>query len=445
MNYVPHTDKDRGDMLEAIGVSSIDDLFADIGAGLRPKSFNIPEGKSEPEVMRHLKNLAGKNASGLINFVGGGFYDHYIPAAVDALAGRAEFYTAYTPYQPECSQGILQAIYEYQTAVCQLTGLDVANASLYDGGTALYEAAMMALRITGRRKIIMDSGVNLIYRTMLYTYTSNLHIDFVETPVVHGQSSRREILKALDSSTAAVILQNPNFFGAIDNHTDIVSTAHEKGALVIQSVYPIALGILKSPAEMGVDIATGEGQSMGLPLSFGGPYLGFMSTRKQYMRSMPGRIVGGTVDRDGKRGFVLTMQTREQHIRREKATSNICTNEALCALRAVMYLSLIGKNGLKEIALQNFNKAEFAKKTLEKVPGVTVKRSSPTFNEFTLLLPLNADEVVHRMIEKGFACGFPLGRYYKGMDNYLLVSVTEKRTKEEIVKLAESLEAVLCS
>ncbi len=443
-NYVPHTDKDRQEMLKAIGVKSIGDLFSDITPGLRPKSFNIPEGRSEFEVCRFIQKLAKKNATDLINFVGAGFYDHYIPAAVDALSSRSEFYTAYTPYQPESSQGWLQAIYEYQTAVCELTGLDVANASLYDGGTALYEAAMMAVRLTGRHKIIVDQGVNLIYRTMLYTYTTNLSIEFVETSVVHGQSSREEIFKHLDDKTAAVIVQNPNFFGAIDDYTDVVKKAHAAGALAVMSAYPIALGMLKTPGEMGFDIATGEGQSLGIPLSFGGPYLGFMSAKKEHVRQMPGRIVGATVDSDGKRGFVLTLQTREQHIRREKATSNICSNEALCALRAVIYLSLLGKTGLKELAELNYDKAEFAKSILEKIPGVVVKRTSPTFNEFTVLLPKNADDTVHKMIEKGFAAGFPLGRFYKGMDNYLLMAVTEKRTKEELLKFRDSLEAVLC-
>ena len=444
MNYVPHTDKDTSEMLKAIGVKSVGDLFIDIAPALRPKSFDIPEGKSEFEVCRYIKKLASKNATNLISFLGAGFYDHYIPVAVDALSSRSEFYTAYTPYQPESSQGWLQAIYEYQTAICELLGLDVSNASLYDGGTALYEAAMMAIRLTGHKKIIVDQGVNLIYRTMLYTYTSNLSIEFVETTVVHGQSSREEIFKHLDDKTAAVILQNPNFFGAIDDYTDIVNKTHEAGALAIQSVYPISMGMLKTPGEMGFDIATGEGQSLGIPLSFGGPYLGFMSVKKEHVRQMPGRIVGATIDKDGKRGFVLTLQTREQHIRREKATSNICSNEALCALRAVIYLSLIGKTGLKELATLNYDKAEFAKSVLEKIPGVTVKRSSPTFNEFTICLPKNADDVVCKMVDKGFAAGFPLGRFYKGMDNYLLLAVTEKRTKEEILKFGDSLEAVLC-
>jgi glycine dehydrogenase subunit 1 len=443
MSYIPHTPADIKEMLQAIGVSSVSDLFKDIPAALRPKSFNIPAAKSEFEVTQTLRKLALKNATGLVNFVGAGFYDHFIPAAVDALVNRSEFYTAYTPYQPECSQGWLQAIYEYQSIICQLTGLEVSNASLYDGGTALYEAMMMAVRQTGRNKIILDSGVNLIYRTMLYTYTSNLSIEFVEIPVVHGQSSREELFKCLDDKTAAVILQNPNFFGAVDDHSDIVKEVHKFGALAIASVYPVALGILKTPGEMGFDIATGEGQSLGIPLSFGGPYLGFMAVKNELVRQMPGRIVGATVDSQGKRGFVLTLQTREQHIRRHKATSNICSNEALCALRAAVFVALLGKNGLKELAQHNYQKAEFAKQQLSAIAGVQVKRSSPTFNEFTVLLPCNADQVLHKMVDKGFACGFPLGRFYKGMDNYLLVAVTEKRTKEEIRRLTTCLEAVL--
>ena len=444
MSYIPHTKEQIKSMLDTIGLKSIDDLFKDITPELRAQSFDIPEGKSEFEVLEYFKKLSAKNATNLVNFLGAGFYDHYIPSAVDALSGRAEFYTAYTPYQPECSQGWLQAIFEYQSAICELTSLDAANASLYDGGTAIYEAAMMAVRITGKRKIIVDSGVNLVYRSLLYSYTSNLAVEFVETPVVHGQSCREEIYKHIDDRTAAVVLQNPNFFGAIDDHSDIVKKAHVHGAMVVQSVYPIALGVLKTPGEMGVDIATGEGQSLGLPLSFGGPYLGFMAVKKEHVRKIPGRVVGETVDTDNKRGFVLTLQAREQHIRREKATSNICSNEALCALRAVIYLALIGKQGFKELAEINFQKSEFAKSIFDAIPGVTVKRSSPTFNEFTVLLPKNAQEVVNRMIDKGFSCGFPLSRFYKGMDKYLLVNVTEKRTKEEIIKCAQSLEAVLC-
>ncbi len=443
MSFVPHTQNDINEMLLAIGVKSIDELFKDIPAALKPKSFNIPDGKSEFEVTEILRNLSAKNATGLVNFVGAGFYDHFIPAAVDAIVNRPEFYTAYTPYQPECSQGWLQAIYEYQSIICQLTGLDVSNASLYDGGTALFEAMMIAVRYTGRNKVILDSGINLIYRTMLYTYTSNLSIEFVEIPVVHGQSSREELVKHLDDKTAAVIFQNPNFFGAVDDHSDMVEQVHKFGALAITSVYPVSLGMLKSPGQMGFDIATGEGQSLGIPLSFGGPYLGFIAVKKELVRQLPGRIVGATLDSDGKRGFVLTLQTREQHIRREKATSNICSNEALCALRALVFVALLGRDGLAELAQHNYQKAEFAKEQLSRINGVQVKKSSPTFNEFTVLLPANADQVVRRLIDKGFACGFPLGRFYKGMDNYLLVAVTEKRTKEEIRRLVTSLEAVL--
>jgi len=444
LSFAPHTKQDEKEMLEAIGVRSVEDLFQDIKPELKAKSFSIPEGKSELEVLDHLKRIGSKNVTHLVNFVGAGFYDHYIPAVCDALTSRAEFYTAYTPYQPECSQGWLQAIFEFQTTICELTGLEVANASLYDGGTALYEAVMMAIRITGKNKVVMDSGVSLIYRTMLYSYTSNLSITFIETPVVHGQSSREELSRHIDDQTAAVILQNPNFFGAIDDHSDICRMAHSRGALVIESVYPLSLGLLKTPGEMDCDITTGEGQSLGIPLSFGGPYLGFMAAKKEFVRKMPGRIVGQTEDNSKKRGFVLTLQAREQHIRREKATSNICSNEALCALRAVIYTAVLGKEGLKSLAQLNYEKAEFAKNVLDRISGVQVKKSSPTFNEFTALLSRNADEVVNKMIQKGYACGFPLGRFYKGMDNYLLVTVTEKRTKEQIVKMAESLEAVLC-
>ncbi len=441
--YLANTEKDVQEMLKVIGAGSIDDLFQDIKPHQAPKSFDLPEGKSEFEVVKLLNGLASRNSTELIPFIGGGYYDHYVPAAVTALISRGEFYTAYTPYQPECSQGTLQALYEYQSAICALTGMEVANASLYDGGTALYEAAMMAIRLTGRAKIIVDGGVSPIYRKILQTYTSNLHFEFAQTPVVHGQSARDEIYKLLDDTTAAVILQNPNFFGAIDDHSDIVQKAHTCGALVIASVYPISLGLLKTPGEMGADIVTGEGQSLGLALNFGGPYLGFMATRKSFVRKMPGRIVGETVDKNGQRAFVNTLQAREQHIRREKATSNICTNVALCAVQSVMYMSLIGKQGLKELARLNLDKAEFAKKEIAKVKGVEVKRSSPTFNEFTVCLPKNASDVVEAMMGKGFAAGFPLGRYYKGMDNYMIVAVTEKRTKEEILDYARSLQEVL--
>ena len=430
-------------MLKDIGVDNIDALFADIKPEHRPKSFDLPAGLSEYEVMRHVTALSLKNNVHVVPFIGGGYYDHYIPTAVPALTSRGEFYTAYTPYQPECAQGTLQALFEYQSSMCALTGMEVSNASLYDGGTALYEAMMMAIRITGRNKVIMDGGVSPIYRKILKTYTHHLSYQFEETPVVHGQSSREEIFRLLDKDTAVVILQNPNFFGAIDDLTDIIEKAHSVGALVIVSVYPVSLGLLKTPAEMGADIVTGEGQSLGLPLNFGGPYLGFMCARKKYIRKMPGRIVGETVDSKGNRCFVNTLQAREQHIRREKATSNICTNVSLCALQAAIFMAVIGKNGLKEMAQLNLDKAEYAKQLLSKIKGVEVKRSAPTFNEFTVHLPKDASQVVAAMMRKGFAAGFPLGRYYPGMERYLLVAVTEKRTKEEIDRYAKALQEVL--
>jgi len=443
MPFIANTDEQRRAMLATVGVSSLDDLFADIPPAYRLAGLNLPEGLSESEAYDRLHELSRRNAVQLVCFLGGGFYDHFIPAAVDAIASRSEFYTAYTPYQPEASQGTLQAIFEYQSAICRLTGMEVANASLYDGGTALYEAAMMALRITGRNKILLDSGVNPIYRNMLHGYTRNLSIEFSEIETAHGQSDRARIAAALDTETAAIILQNPNFFGAVDDFSDIVELAHARGCLALVSAYPIALGLLKCPGRMGADIVTGEGQSLGLPLSFGGPYLGFMATRRQHVRRMPGRLVGLTEDRLGRRSFVLALQAREQHIRREKATSNICTNEALCALRAVTYLALLGKQGLAEVAALCARKAEYAKTRLGAIPGVAVKKSAPTFNEFTLELPRDAGEVVSRLIDKGFAAGFPLGRYYRGMENYLLVAVTEKRTREEIGRFAEALESVL--
>lgn len=443
MSYIANTDAQQADMLKACGVANIDALFASIPPAMRPKSFDLPPGKSELEVLNTLEALSQKNYAHLVNFIGGGYYDHFIPAAVDAISSRSEFYTAYTPYQPEVSQGTLQAIYEYQTQICRLTGLDVSNASLYDGGTALYEACQMALHATGRTRIIVDGGVNPVYRKMLDCYTANLSIRFTEIPVTHGQSDRRQILAALDDETAAIVLQNPNFFGVMDDHRDLVEACHARGTLVIQSVYPIALSLLKTPGEIGVDIATGEGQSLGIPLSFGGPYLGFMAVNRDLVRKMPGRLVGRTKDRNGREAFVLTLQAREQHIRRNKATSNICTNEALCALRAHVYLSLLGRTGLKEVAELCYAKTQYAKARFKQIPGVTVMESNPTFNEFTVRVPVDTGDLVGTLVERGIAPGLPLGRFYKGMENYMLVAVTEKRSKYEIGRFAEELEAAL--
>jgi glycine dehydrogenase subunit 1 len=443
MPFISNTAEQRKQMLEAIGLTR-EGLFADIPPSLIAKSFNLPKGLTEQEVRNRLAELAGKNSINLTCFLGGGFYDHFIPAAVYSIISRSEFYTAYTPYQPELSQGTLQAIYEYQSAVCRLTEMEVANASLYDGGTAIYEAMMMALRITGRNKVIIDDSVNPIYRVMIHSYTRNLKIELEETHCTDGLANREQILARIDDGTAAVILQNPNFFGCIDDFSDIASAAHEKGALLIVSCYPISLGILKSPGAMGADIVTGEGQSLGMPMSFGGPYLGFMASKKKYVRKMPGRIVGRTNDRLGRCAYVLTLQAREQHIRRDKATSNICSNEALCALTALVYLSLLGKQGLKETAQLCADKASYAYKRLTTIPNVEPHfKARWFFNEFVLDLPCGAADVIAKLIEKGFAAGFPLSRYYRDMENSMLICVTEKRTKQQIGMLAEALESVL--
>jgi len=441
--YIANTPQDVAEMLSTIGVKSIDDLFKDIQSRHRPRSFHLPAGKSEFEVVQYLRHLAGKNAAGLILFIGGGYYDHYVPAVISSLISRGEFLTAYTPYQPECSQGTLQALYEYQSHICTLTGMEVSNASLYDGGTALYEAMMMAIRATGRNRIVIDGCVSPIFRTIIRSYTHNLQIEFAEVVPTNGRSDREKIFQALDKETAAVILQNPNFFGTVDDQTDVVAKAHACGALAIQSVYPIALGLLKSPGEMDVDIVTGEGQSLGLSLNFGGPYLGFMATKNKYVRKMPGRIVGETVDAQGRRCFVNTLQAREQHIRREKATSNICTNVALCAIQSAMFMSLVGRQGLRALAQLNLDKAEYLKQVLAKIEGVSVTPGAATFNEFTVTLPVTAADVVEKMIDHGFAAGFPLGRYYKNSQRQMIVAVTEKRTKDEIDRYGQALKTVI--
>ncbi|MFH0789170.1 MAG: aminomethyl-transferring glycine dehydrogenase subunit GcvPA [Pseudomonadota bacterium] len=439
MDFIPHTDQDRAEMLEALGLHSVEQLFEVIPQTLRAKSWDLPSPMSELEVSDHLHHLADMNAYGLTCFLGGGFYDHFIPAAVDALLRRAEFYTVYTPYQAEISQGTLQAIYEYQTAVCRLYGLDAANASLYDGGTALFEACLMAIRKTGRKRLLICTSVNPIYRVMLRSYTANLKIELVEKEII----DLNQLDGLINPQTAGVILQNPDFFGRIHDFAAHCALVKEQGALAILSSYPVALGLIKTPGEMGADIAVGEGQSLGLPLSFGGPYLGIMAVRQELVRAMPGRVVGRTLDGQGRTGYCLTLQTREQHIRREKATSNICTNQALCAVAALIHLCLLGKKGLVELARLNMAQATYARKRLTAIPGVGLVDEGPWFNEFRLRLPLDARVVASRLIDKGFSPGFPLGGYYPEQVNHLLVAVTEKRNKEEIGHFAEALEAVL--
>ena len=442
-DYCPNSPEEIREMLAAIGVGSVDALFAPITPRLRARSFDLPAGMSEFELFQRMQSLAESNASGIVPFVGGGFYDHLIPAVVDHLSGRAEFTTAYTPYQPECSQGTLQALFEYQTTICRLTGMEVSNASLYDGGTALAEAAIMALRVTGRSRLVIDGAVNPFHREIVRTYLAGLDVEIVEIASKQGLEDVARLDASLDGDMAAVIVQNPNFFGSLNDFTGLAAEAHANGALLIASVYPVSLGMVKSPGEMGADIVVGDGQSLGNPLSFGGPSFGFIACLKKFIRNMPGRIVGETVDRQGRRGFVLTLQAREQHIKRHKATSNICSNQSLCALRGLIFLASLGREGLIELARLNYDKAEFAKKTLAGVRGVTVLNGCPTFNEFVISVPGSADDLTTRLLKDGIALGVPLGRYYPDLDNCLVVTVTEKRTKDEILAMARKLEGAL--
>jgi glycine dehydrogenase subunit 1 len=442
MNYIPHTEDEIKEMLGTIGVSSIDALFSEIDKSFFAKSFSLPEGKSEFELFEYLKKIAAKNDTSLVNLSGGGFYDHYIPAVVDKLTSRSEFYTPYTPYQPECSQGTLQSIYEYQTLICRLTGMDVTNASVYDGGTALAEGVIMASRITKRKKVIIDSSLNPLYQKIIRTY---LNPDFYQIIIVDLSGyglNRKKFLELLDSDTAAVVFQNPNFFGKIDDYSDLVKAAHEKQILTILSTYPIALGMLKSPGSSEFDIVTGEAQCLGNSLNFGGPLLGFIATRKKYVRQLPGRIVGATEDSVGQRGFVLTLQAREQHIRRNKATSNICTNQNLSAIRALIYLVSLGKDGFRELAKMNYFKAQFARKILSEINGINIDLNYPIFNEFVAEIE-NLDQLYPKILEKGFIPGVPLSEFYPKMKDKLLICVTEKISKETILDFKKVLETLL--
>ncbi|MBN2406274.1 MAG: aminomethyl-transferring glycine dehydrogenase subunit GcvPA [Elusimicrobia bacterium] len=440
MKYTPHTRIDIEDMLKTIGVPAVEDLFRDIPADMRAAGYGLGAGKSEYEVLGHLKHTAGRNRPLRLNLTGGGFYDHYIPSAVDRLAGRAEFYTAYTPYQPECSQGTLQAIFEYQTAICRITGMDVSNASVYDGGTALAEGILMAMRVTGRNKIVIDKSVNPIYRDMIRTYLGSQECELAEVGPDGLALDMKGFSENIGRDTAAAVVQNPNFFGTINDYSEISAGCRKAGALTICSVYPLSLGLLRTPGEMGADIVTGEGQSLGNPLSFGGPYLGFMAVKREYIRQLPGRIVGETVDRNGKKCYVLTLQAREQHIKRHRATSNICTNQSLCALRALLYLSCLGEKGFRDTAVRNYTLANYAVRVLSDIEGVEFVNGKPVFNEFVLRFKDKADVVYSKLLARGISAGIPLGGYYKGMDDMMLMCVTEKLGKDDISMLRKELE-----
>lgn len=424
MDWTAITKPEEQDMLNAIGVEGLASLFAVIPESLRLRSWEMPAGKGECALQREFQALAGRNRTDLVCFMGAGYYDHYIPAGVDALSSRSEFYTAYTPYQPECSQGTLQAIYEYQSVICRLTDMECANASLYDGGTATFEAAIMASRITGRRRIVVDDSLHPLWRCMLGTHAAGtvLEIEDGSEPV--------------GDETACVIVQNPSFMGTLHDYTDLAARCHEAGALLVMAVNPVSLGLVRTPGAMGADIAVAEGQSLGLPLGFGGPYLGILATRKKYIRKMPGRIAAATSDDAGRRGYVLTLQAREQHIRREKALSNICSNQALCALRALIYLCLLGKQGLRETAHACHAKAAYL---MSKMDFVHILNDGPVFNEFAVRLPRNAEAVTTALLDKGFLAGIPLQALGRGGPNDLLVAVTEKRTRAELDAFADAL------
>jgi glycine dehydrogenase subunit 1 len=442
--YIPHTEEDIQTMLEYVGAKKVEDLFEMIPEEYRFfKPLSLPEPLSEPDLLRHVQGLQSMAYS---SFLGAGAYHHFIPSVISALISRSEFYTAYTPYQPEISQGTLQAIFEYQTLMCQLTGMEVSNASMYDGASGLAEAVWMAERVTKRRKVLVSEAVHPEYRKVIQTYVDPDQLEIILIPYKkeEGRTDERRLSDLLDPGVSGVVIQSPNFFGVIEDLHPMADKVHEAGGLMIVGFSePVAYGILKPPGEEGADIVAGEGQSFGIPLSYGGPYLGIFATREKFVRNMPGRLVGETVDLAGKRGFVLTLATREQHIRREKATSNICTNEGLCALMATLFLSCLGKKGLRELALMNLGKAEYAKKIVSRIAGCRLFFSSPTFNEFVLKIHGEPEKVLERLKGKKIMGGIPLGRFYPEMNHHLLVTVTEMNTREEIDRWAEALEKVL--
>lgn len=433
--YIPNTAAQQDEMLAAVGMQNFEELFADIPESVRLKRrLNLPSAMSELEVTAHLRKLAAKNSNTneYACFLGAGAYDRYIPSVIRHLISRQEFATAYTPYQPEISQGTLEAIFEYQTMICELTGMDISNASMYDGATALAEAAGMACGVKRRKKILMPLSMNPMNREVVSTYARFKGNEAVTFGSTDGLADLDELERLVDGETAAVLIQSPNFFGCVEEVEKAAQIAHTKGALLAVSCDPISLALLKSPGELGADIAVGEGQSLGSPLSFGGPYFGFFAVKKEFMRKMPGRIVGQTTDQDGKTGFVLTLQAREQHIRREKATSNICSNEALNALAATIYLSLLGKQGLREVALQCARKAHYAYDRLIQSGAFEPAFSAPFFQEFTVKYHGDISKLNKVLLEDKIIGGLDAGKYGQELQNHWIVAVTEKRTREEI-------------
>jgi len=443
--YIPNTLEDETRMLKKIGVCSIQELFTDIPDDIKlNRELNINRPMSELEVQKQVKYLSSKNKSTeeLVCFLGAGVYDHYIPSIIKHLVSRSEFYTSYTPYQPEISQGTLQAIFEYQTLICSLTGLEVANASMYDGATSCAEAAFMASEYTKRKTIIVSKSVHPQIRKVLSTYMKFKGIELILVDIKDGVTDNLKLKELVDSKAAGVIVQNPNFFGIIEDMRSVEKITHDNKALLIMSVDPISLAILKTPGEIGADIVVGEGQSLGIQMNFGGPYLGFMATTTKLMRKIPGRIVGQTVDVDGKRAFVLTLQAREQHIRREKATSNICSDQTLNALAAAIYLTTMGKQGLKEVAYQSMLKAHYAFNEIIKLEKYKMVFNKPFFKEFMIETVKSVNVINDELLKKNIIGGYDIEADYPEYKNTLLLCLTEKRTKSEIDKLISVLEEV---
>lgn len=441
--YLPMTSQDEKEMLEAIGIESIDELFADIPEKVRFKGeYNIKPAKSESSLTKELAALAAKNADSnrFASFLGAGVYDHYKPIIVDHVISRSEFYTAYTPYQPEISQGELQAIFEFQTMICELTGMDIANSSMYDGGTALAEAGMLAAGHTRRKKILVSRAVHPETRDVVRSYALGQSIEVEEIPLKDGHTDLDALKNRIDENTAAVMIQYPNFFGQVENLKELEPIIHGAGALFAVSANPLALGALEAPGKLGADITVGDAQPFGIAEAFGGPHCGYFAVTKKLMRKVPGRLVGETVDEDGRRGFVLTLQAREQHIRRDKATSNICSNQALNALAASVAMTALGKAGTKQMAIQNITKTHYAKQQLKRA-GFDIAFDGAHFNEIVVKVDSPIRELNARLLAKGIIGGYDLGLSYEELAGYMLVCVTEQRTKEEIDALVQELAA----
>ncbi|RIV24147.1 aminomethyl-transferring glycine dehydrogenase subunit GcvPA [Alicyclobacillaceae bacterium I2511] len=445
--YLPQTQRDREKMLDLLGIKDTAELFADIAPEIRlQRPLELPPALSELDLNRHMQELSRKNQdlSTVVSFLGAGAYEHHIPAVVDAICGRSEFYTAYTPYQPEVSQGTLQSIFEYQTMVAELTGMDLANASMYDGPTALGEASLVCCNHTRRNRVLVSAALHPEYRAVMTTYATGQQVELVDVPTDSGQTDLHQLESLCDDTVAGIVIQYPNFFGGIEDLQAIANIAHARGALLVVSSYPVALGLLEAPGNLGADMVVAEGQSLGNSLAYGGPYLGIMAARKDLMRKLPGRIVGQTTDHDGRRGFVLTLQAREQHIRREKATSNICSNQALNALAATVYLTYLGPQGITELALQNYHKAHYFQQRLTTLPGVEAAfATAPFFNEFVLRLPVSVTTVQQSLLQQGILFGFDLGRFSPALADCVLLNATEVRTRAEMDAAVAALEGLL--